>query len=46
MNELPKWPLIVALVFAIVSYAVMRIWSYRLDREEEEAARRKPGPAE
>ena len=45
MNELPMWPLIVALVFAVVSYAVMRIRSYRLDREEE-AACRKQGPAE
>jgi hypothetical protein len=46
MNELPMWPPIAALVFAIVSYVVMRIWSYRLDRQEEEAARRKQGPAE
>ncbi len=46
MNELPMWPLIVALVFAVVSYAVMRIWSYRLDRADEEAARRNQGPAE
>ena len=46
MNELPMWPPIAGLVFAVVGYGVMRIWSYRLDRQEEEAARRKQGPAE
>ena len=44
MNQLPLWPPIAALVFAIVGYAVMRIWSNRLDREDE--ARRRQPPAE
>ena len=46
MNELPLWPPILVLVLGLIGYAVMRIWSYRLDRQEEEAARRKQGPAE
>ena len=45
MNELPLWPPILVLVLGLIGYAVMRIWSYRLDRQEE-AARRKQGPAE
>ncbi len=45
MNELPYWPLIAALVFAGVGYTVMRVWSRRLDREDEEARRNRP-PAE
>jgi hypothetical protein len=46
MNQLPWWPPVLFLVLALIGYVVMRIWSYRLDRQEEEAARRKQGPAE
>jgi hypothetical protein len=42
MNELPLWPPIAVLIFAAVGYAILRIWSYRLDREEEEARRNRP----
>lgn len=44
MNQLPLWPPILALVLALIGYAIMRIWSNRLDREDE--ARRKQHPAE
>ncbi len=45
MNQLPLWPPILALVLGLIGYAIMRIWSNRLDREEEEA-RQKRHPAE
>jgi len=45
MNELPLWPPIAALAFAIIGYVIFRMWSQRLDHEEEEARRHQP-PAE
>jgi hypothetical protein len=45
MNQLPLWPPILALALALIAYAIMRIWSHRLDREDEQA-RRKQHPAE
>lgn len=46
MNELPWWPPFLALGFGLIGYAILRYYSKRLDREEEEAARRKQGAAE
>jgi hypothetical protein len=45
MNTLPWWPPILVLGLALIGYAVMRYWSYRLDRDEDEARRNRP-PAE
>jgi hypothetical protein len=45
MNQLPWWPPVLFLALALVGYAVMRVWSNRLDREEEEERRHRP-PAE
>jgi hypothetical protein len=45
MHELPLWPPVVFVILAAIGYVVMRIWSYRLDREEEEMRRNHP-PAE
>ena len=45
MSELPIWPPVAALAFAAIGYAVLRFWSHRLDREDEEAQRHRP-PAE
>ena len=46
MNQLPLWPPIAAIIFGLIGLAVLRYYSQRLDREEEEAARRKQGAAE
>ena len=45
MNQLPLWPPIAAIVFGLIGYAILRYYSHKLDREEEEARRRRP-PAE
>jgi hypothetical protein len=45
MNELPLWPPLAALAFALIGYLILRHMSRRLDREEEEARRHRP-PAE
>jgi membrane protein implicated in regulation of membrane protease activity len=45
MSELPWWPPVLFLLLALVGYAVMRAWSHRLDREDDEA-RRHRAPAE
>jgi hypothetical protein len=42
MNELPLWPPILALALGLIGYAIMRYWSHRLDREEQEARRNRP----
>jgi len=46
MNELPLWPPIAAIIFGLIGLAVVKYFSDRLDREDEEAARRKQSPAE
>ena len=46
MNQLPLWPPLAAIVFGLIMLAILRYYSKRLDREEEEAARRKQGAAE
>jgi hypothetical protein len=46
MNQLPWWPPVLFLVLALIGYAIMRTWAKRIEREEEEAARRKQTPAE
>ena len=45
MQELPLWPPTAALVFGLVGYAIMWLWSRGLDPEEE-AARLNHRPAE
>ncbi len=44
MNELPWWPPVLFLVLTMIGYGIMRVWSRRLDREDE--ARRNRPPAE
>jgi hypothetical protein len=45
MNQLPLWPPLAAIAFGLIGYVILRYMSHRLDREEEEARRRR-SPAE
>jgi hypothetical protein len=45
MSQLPLWPPLAAIAFAVIGYAILRFFSNRLEREEQEA-RRQHSPAE